>query len=336
MLAWCDKRLLSDTFFLLANRSIDPNLRQIAASYIVHYDYKEVGPIASVFIWIRPSTMWLRARWWWPRRDSCWTSSWGRTSSTSLGSQACTSWRSNFGLSSSSHFKECLFPFGVAYALQKDSPYTERYHWAMICLNFEPTPKVQQQDPAAEGVWPNNPLDPAGAGSCRSESRRRFWYKGTPLNFRYNFPQSIKINSNRIWSWWHISTLPRQHAARFCGLTRTSLFLSFSWTYFCDEWVNQCHVRISDDLYPVRNCDMGEVYTLVILKTKSLQDFTQLQVWGLLLAASFLLLLLELAADKVYFFFFFDPDHLTRCIENLKMLMARWTTDLKTIFTCTC
>ena len=45
---------------------------------------------------------------------------------------------------------------------------------------------------------------------------------------------------------------------------------------------------------------MGEVYTLVILKTKSLQDFTQLQVWGLLLAASFLLLLLELAADKVY------------------------------------
>ena len=119
-------------------------------------------------------------------------------------------------------------------------------------------------------------------------------------------------------------------------LTGPSLFLFFSWTYFCDESVNQCHVRISDDLYPVRNCDMGEVYTLVILKTKSLQDFTQLQVWGLLLAASFLLLLLELAADKVYFFFFFDPDHLTRCIENLKMLMARWTTDLKTIFTCTC
>ena len=35
----------SDTFFLLANRSIDPNLRQIAASYIVHYDYKEVSYI---------------------------------------------------------------------------------------------------------------------------------------------------------------------------------------------------------------------------------------------------------------------------------------------------
>ena len=34
--------LISDTFFLLANRSIDPNLREIAASYIVHYDYKEV------------------------------------------------------------------------------------------------------------------------------------------------------------------------------------------------------------------------------------------------------------------------------------------------------
>ena len=37
-----DKLLPSDTFFLLANRSIDPNLRQIASSYIVHYDYKEV------------------------------------------------------------------------------------------------------------------------------------------------------------------------------------------------------------------------------------------------------------------------------------------------------
>ena len=24
------------------------------------------------------------------------------------------------------HFQECLFPFGVAYALQKDSPYTKR------------------------------------------------------------------------------------------------------------------------------------------------------------------------------------------------------------------
>ena len=33
--------VISDTFFLLANRSIDPNLRTIATSYIVHYDYKE-------------------------------------------------------------------------------------------------------------------------------------------------------------------------------------------------------------------------------------------------------------------------------------------------------
>ena len=39
----------SDTFFLLANRSIDPNLRQIAASYIVHYDYKEVLCSANSF-----------------------------------------------------------------------------------------------------------------------------------------------------------------------------------------------------------------------------------------------------------------------------------------------
>ena len=105
---------------------------------------------ASVFIWIRPWTMWLRARWWWPRQDSCWTSSWGRTSSTSLGSRACTSWRSNFGLSWSLHFQECLFPFGVAYALQKDSPYTERYHWAVICHKLSPmqcqrfSSKIQQ------------------------------------------------------------------------------------------------------------------------------------------------------------------------------------------------
>ena len=33
--------VVSDTFFLLANRSIDPNLRTIATSYIIHYDYKE-------------------------------------------------------------------------------------------------------------------------------------------------------------------------------------------------------------------------------------------------------------------------------------------------------
>ena len=34
---------LSDTFFLLANQSLDPNLQEIAASYIVHYDYNEVN-----------------------------------------------------------------------------------------------------------------------------------------------------------------------------------------------------------------------------------------------------------------------------------------------------
>ena len=32
----------SDTFFLLANQSLDPNLQNIASDYIVHYDYDEV------------------------------------------------------------------------------------------------------------------------------------------------------------------------------------------------------------------------------------------------------------------------------------------------------
>ena len=59
--------------------------------------------------------MWQRARWWWQRRGSCWTSSWGRTSSTSLASPACTSWRSDIytteaGLGTSSH-PGVSFPF---------------------------------------------------------------------------------------------------------------------------------------------------------------------------------------------------------------------------------
>ena len=32
----------SDTFFLLANQSLDPSLQKIASDYIVHYDYDEV------------------------------------------------------------------------------------------------------------------------------------------------------------------------------------------------------------------------------------------------------------------------------------------------------
>ena len=42
----------------------------------------------------RPWTMWRATRWWWPRPGSCLTSSWGRSSPTSSGSPACTSWRS--------------------------------------------------------------------------------------------------------------------------------------------------------------------------------------------------------------------------------------------------
>ena len=34
--------IFSDTFFLLANQSLDPNLQNIASDYIVHYDYDEV------------------------------------------------------------------------------------------------------------------------------------------------------------------------------------------------------------------------------------------------------------------------------------------------------
>ena len=83
-------------------------------------------------------------------------------------------------------------------------------------------------------------------------------------------------NSNRIWSWWNISTLPWQYAARFCGLTRTLIVLIFSWTQltlslaarytpsFGAELVSQCHVRISDDLTltarkSVCNCDVRAV-----------------------------------------------------------------------------
>ena len=82
-------------------------------------------------------TMWRATRWWWPRPGSCLTSSWGRSSPTSSGSPACTSWRSAHLYCKIAHiswnsglvflFKDCLFPFGVAYALQKDSPYTKRF-----------------------------------------------------------------------------------------------------------------------------------------------------------------------------------------------------------------
>ena len=41
----------------------------------------------------RPWTMWRAARWWWPRPGSCLTSSSGKSSPTSSGSPACTSWR---------------------------------------------------------------------------------------------------------------------------------------------------------------------------------------------------------------------------------------------------
>ena len=58
--------IFSDTFFLLANQSLDPNLQNIASDYIVHYDYDQVGsPLLSSSltslkickILFRPSTM---------------------------------------------------------------------------------------------------------------------------------------------------------------------------------------------------------------------------------------------------------------------------------------
>ena len=164
--------MISDTFFLLANRSIDPNLRAIATSYIVHYDYKEARYFFH-YLTQRPD--------------------WGIRSFNSLSAMtpkrcdpfflsAKTPKRSNFAFAISTfsgpgqcdreqggdgrgeavvgllheeelhqqvwrvqhahhegptnapkrldlaqvHFQECLFPFGVAYALQKDSPYTKR------------------------------------------------------------------------------------------------------------------------------------------------------------------------------------------------------------------
>ena len=92
----------SDTFYLLANQSLDPNLQNIAKDYIVHYDYDQVDSALQVLqnlrikiLWnpFRPWTMWRGARWWWPRPGSCLTSSSGRSSPTSSGSPACTSWR---------------------------------------------------------------------------------------------------------------------------------------------------------------------------------------------------------------------------------------------------
>ena len=102
---------LSDTFFLLANQSLDPNLQEIAASYIVHYDYNEVNQwkmtmtenddynevklIGCMKIFMITSSTMITSRsrnflisvqprlwttspttkWWWQRQGSGWTSS---------------------------------------------------------------------------------------------------------------------------------------------------------------------------------------------------------------------------------------------------------------------
>ena len=125
----------------------------------------------------------------------------GKTSSMSLESPGCTSCRFWFDLRFFGHFlQECLFPFGVAYALQKDSPYTQRlliyekedmYIYIFTYVLFPhllfPTllracwaqqhtynMKVQQQDSAAEGIRTNQPLDSPGARPRWSKSWRRF------------------------------------------------------------------------------------------------------------------------------------------------------------------
>ena len=151
----------------------------------------------------------------------------GKTSSMSLESPGCTSCRFWFDLSSFVQFlQECLFPFGVAYALQKDSPYTQRYSYmkrrictyvyiftymycfliffSQLCYDICYNMKVQQQDSAAEGIRTNQPLDSPGARPRWSESWRRFECDFFSMWLMHKDPVS-----ERFKPWWDISSLPQ-------------------------------------------------------------------------------------------------------------------------------
>ena len=125
----------SDTFFLLANQSLDPDLQTIASDYIVHYDYGEVLPpsrphhppplhqaLANV---TQTKVVMAEARQlldFFRRKD--FTNEFGE-SSMHIMKVTGVLLGGMFGL-----LQECLFPFGVAFALQKDSPYTNKFDWS--------------------------------------------------------------------------------------------------------------------------------------------------------------------------------------------------------------
>ena len=108
----------SDTFFILANQSSDPAIQQLAASWIVHYEFKEAIKNSSESkVVMCESTSSLQ----YILRFSY------RNESTYI---TLIILRSRFikdGKSTLYIMKEGLFHFGVSFALQKDSPYTERF-----------------------------------------------------------------------------------------------------------------------------------------------------------------------------------------------------------------
>ena len=108
----------SDTFFILANQSSDPAIQQLAASWIVHYEFEEAIKNSSESkVVMCESTSSLQ----YILRFSY------RNESTYI---TLIILRSRFikdGKSTLYIMKEGLFHFGVSFALQKDSLYTERY-----------------------------------------------------------------------------------------------------------------------------------------------------------------------------------------------------------------
>ena len=110
----------SDTFFILANQSSDPAIQELAASWIVHYEFEEAIKNSSeskVVMCESSSSLQYILR------------SIQRFLSNLNNIWYLTEWRSRFtndGKSTLYIMKESLFYFGVSFALQKDSPYTEK------------------------------------------------------------------------------------------------------------------------------------------------------------------------------------------------------------------
>ena len=110
----------SDTFFVLANQSSDPAIQKLAASWIVHYEFEEAIKNSSeskVVMCESTSSLQYILRFVHRRLWKGLVYKWNV-------------FRSRFtkdGKSTLYIMKEGLFHFGVSFALQKDSPYTERY-----------------------------------------------------------------------------------------------------------------------------------------------------------------------------------------------------------------